>query len=407
MGAYLDLPAENAALKEHYDDQQVTNLAYKKNTFLTMVPKKTDATGRLWPVPVIYETSQGGSSIFANAQGNQAPMLLATFDVPLRPDYQIATIANQAMKAAGDKAGSFLDFSTKFIDVAIQALANRIGSAQYRTGTGSRGGISTITNGVILLTNAADVVQFGINQTLQSSTTDGGAPLATLGYVIARNVIAGTVTVSATALGGAAGTPTGWAAGGFLLAQGDSNATISGLGAWLPSTAPAATDNFYGVNRSTDTRLFGLAYPGTNQPAEEAIIDAAMLVAREKGSPAHLLTNYGTYAAVIKAMGTRRVYSDWKSEDGMFGFRGCDIQGPDGTIQMFPDRNCQTATGWLLQMDTWQLLSLDAAPHISTAGDGLQMLRVGNADASEVRIVSYANLACEAPGWQSQITFGV
>lgn len=407
MGAYLDLPAENAALKEHYDGQVVQNLAFKKNTFLTMVPKKTDATGKYYPVPVIYETSQGGSSAFVTAQGNQTPMLLAEFQVPLRPDYAVATISNQAMKAAGDKAGSFIDFSTKFIDVAIQSLANRVGSAQFRSGTGSRGAISTISAGVITLTNAADVVQFGNNMTLQAASTDGGAPRAAQGFVIARNVIAGTITVSATALGGAAGTPTGWAAADFLLASGDSNACISGTASWLPATAPGASDNFNGVNRSSDSRLYGLAFPGTNQPLEESIIDAAMLVAREKGSPAHLLTNYGTYAAIIKALGTRRTYSDWKSEDGLIGFRGCDIEGPDGVIQMLPDRNCQTATGWLLQMDTWQLLSLDSVPFVNTSGDGNQMLRVGNADAAEVRITSYANLSCNAPGWNSQIAFGV
>ena len=49
MASFLDLPASNAALKEHYEGQQVLNLAYKKNTFLTMVPKLTDMTGKLFP----------------------------------------------------------------------------------------------------------------------------------------------------------------------------------------------------------------------------------------------------------------------------------------------------------------------------------------------------------------------
>ena len=405
MASFLDLPASNAALKEHYEGQQVLNLAYKKNTFLTMVPKLTDMTGKYYPIPVIFETSQGGSSAFATAQGNQTPMLIAEFSVPVRPDYHPVTIGNQAMKAAGNKVGSFIDLATKFIDVGIQSLANRQGSAMYRAGTGSRGGIGTIVAGVVTLTNPADVVQFGVNQTLQASSTDGGAPRAAQGFVIGRNTMAGTITLSATALGGAAGTPAGWVAADFLLAAGDSNATMNGLAAWLPTVAPGAGDNFNGVNRSSDSRLYGLAYPGSNQSAEECLIDAAMLLAREKGSPGHFLTNYGTYSSIVKALGTRRLFNDWKSEDGVIGFRGCDIEGPDGTIQMFADRNCQTATGWLLQMDTWKLLSLDAVPHIDTDGDGMQMLRVGNADACEARIKAYSNLACEAPGWNSQITF--
>ena len=234
MAAFLDLPAANAALKEHYEGQQTLNLAYKKNTFLTMVPKLTDMTGKYYPVPVIFETSQGGSSAFVTAQGNQTPMLIAEFAVPVRPDYHPVTIGNQAMKAAGNKVGAFIDLATKFIDVGIQSLANRQGSAMYRSGTGSRGAIGTITAGVIVLTNPADVVQFGVNQTLQASSTDGGAVRAAQGYVIARNTIAGTVTVSATALGGAAGTPSGWAAADFLLSAGDSNARCPGLSLGCP-----------------------------------------------------------------------------------------------------------------------------------------------------------------------------
>lgn len=407
MPAYLDLPAGNAALKEYYDDQKVQNLAYDDNPAMVMIPKQEDAEGKYYPVPVIYETSQGASNTFANAQGNQSPMLLAEFLVPLRPDYGVATLANQLMMASQKSAGSFIDFSTKYIDVALQGSGNRIASAQYRSGTGSLGAVSTIAAGVIVLTNAADVSQFGINQTLQASSTDGGAPRAALGYVIARNVAAGSITVSATAMGGAAGTPAGWTAADFLLVQGDSNAKASGYAAWLPATAPGAADNFYGVNRSSDSRLYGLAYPGTAQPMEEAVIDAAMLVAREKGKPKHILTNYGSYAALIKAMGARREFVDWKTEDAQIGFRGVKIEGPNGTIQVFPDRNCQAQTAWLLQMNTWQMLSLGSTPQIFRYGDGLEMLRLGNADASEVRVGGYYNYSCNAPGWNSQITLGV
>lgn len=407
MGAYLDLPAGNAALKEWYDDQKVENLAYDDNPALVMMEKKPNATGKYIPIPIIYELNQGRSSNFANAQGNQSPGLLAEFLITLKPDYDIATLGNQAMLASQDEKGSFIDFATMFVDLAIQGSALSAASSLFRAGTGSIGAISSITNGVIVLTNPADVSQFGINQTLQANISDGGSPRAALGYVIARNVIGGTITVSATAMQGAAGTPSGWTAADFLLVQGDNNAKFSGFSAWLPSSPPATTDNFYGVNRSPDSRLYGLAYNGAQQPVEEAIIDAALLVRREKGRPRHLINNYGTEAALIKALGTRRQYVDWQSEDGVIGFRGLKIDGPAGPIECFADRNCQAATGYLLQMNTWKLYSLNAVPHIFKYGDMLEMLRLANADASEVRVGYYANTGCRAPGWNSQIAFQV
>lgn len=401
------MPAGNAALKEYYDDQKVENLAYDDNPLMVMMPKRPKATGKYIPVPVIYEVSEGRSSVFANAQGNQSPMQLAEFLITLRPDYSIATLANQLMEASSNDTGSFVDFATQYVDIAIQSCALSGASALFRTGTGTVGQISAVTAGVITLTSPNDVSQFGINQTLQANSTDGGSPRAALGYVIARNVMGGTITVSATAMGGSAGTPSGWTTSDYLLVQGDNNAKMSGLSAWLPSTAPGVSDNFYGVNRSADSRLYGLAYNGAQQPVEEAIIDAAMIVRREKGRPRHLFLNYGTESALVKALGARREYVDWASEDGVIGFRGVKVQGPAGPIECFADRNCQAGTGYLLQMNTWKLNSLGTVPRIFRYGDQLDMLRLANADASEVRVGYYANPSCNAPGWNSQVAFQV
>lgn len=404
-GAYFDGPAGNALLKEWYDDQKVENLAYDDNPFLVMVPKKTNATGKYIPIPIIYEVNAGRSSVFTNAQNNQSPGQFADFLITLKPDYDIATLGNQAMEQAGDDRGAFMDFATLLVDLAIQGAANSQASSLFRAGTGTIGQISTISaGGVIVLTNPADVSQFAINQTLQSNSTDGGTPRAALGYVIARNVQAGSITVSATAMQGAAGLPSGWQANDFLLVQGDNNAKLSGLTAWLPATAPTATDNFFGVNRSVDSRLYGLFYNGAQQPHEEAVIDAAMINRREKGRPRHLMTNFGSLASIIKALGSRREFVDWEG-DGEIGFRGVKIQGPAGTIECYADRNCQAATGFLLQMNTWKLYSLGQVPKIFKYKDGVEMLRLGNADAMELRVGAYSQLGSNAPGWNSQVAF--
>lgn len=402
-GTYFDLPAGNALLKEWYDDQKVENLAYDDNPFMVMAPKKTNATGKYIPIPIIYEVNAGRSSNFINAQNNQTPGQFADFVVTLRPDYDIATLSNQAMEASGDDRGSFMEFATVAVDLAIQGAANSQASSLFRAGTGTIGQISGISaGGVITLTNPADVSQFAINQTLQANSTDGGSPRAALGYVIARNVMAGTITVSNITWGGAAGQPTGWVANDFLLVQGDNNSKLSGLSAWLPATAPTTADNFFGVNRSVDSRLYGLFYNGAQQAIEEALIDAALINRREKGRPRHFFTNYGSMSSLIKALGTRREFCDWQG-DGEIGFRGVKIQGPAGPIECYADRNCQAATGFLLQMNTWKLYSLGPVPKIFKYKDGMEMLRLGNADAMELRVGAYSQLGCNAPGWNSQI----
>lgn len=403
--AFMDMAAAQPMLKEYYEGVKVENLAMQKNVALAMMPKDTDAEGKYVTVPTVWEVSQGISSSFQLSQNNQTPNQYVEFLVPLRPDYSTSSISDQAVASSGSNVGAFMKLATSVIDGAIQGSAKSASSALYRDGSGTVGQISTINAGVITLTNPADIAQFSVNQVLQANVTSGGAPLAALGYVIARSTMAGTITVS-TVSGGAAGTPALWAANQFLLRQGDNNSKMTGFSAWLPLVAPTSTDNFYGVNRSADTRLYGLAYPGSQAAIEETIIDASMLVAREGGDPRHHFTNFGTQSALVKALGARREYVDWKGP-AQIGFRGVEVQGPQGIIESYADYSCQQATGFLLQLDTWKLMSAGGAiPHIKKYMDGTELFRISNADAMEIRVGYFGNVTCRAPGWNSQITYG-
>ncbi len=403
MSTFLDLTSMNAALKELYDGQVVENLVYADNPFLAMLKKQTDFGGKYKPIPIITGVSQGRSATFANAQGNQSPVQIQSFLLTRKSDYSIATIDNQTMLASRTDKMAFLEGSKLVIDGAIRSITNSLASSLFRSGTGTIGQISTISpTGLITLVNSGDVVQFEINQVLQANATDGGNPLSALGYVVAVNRSAGTVTVSATSLGGTSGLPSGWAANQYLLVQGDLNNKISGLSAWIPTTSPVSGDNFYGVDRSVDVvRLSGVNYSGTSQSIEEGLIDSSSLLAREGGKPNVFVTNFQSYSALEKALGSKIQYVSMQK--GEISFRGIEVNGANSVIKVFPDRSCQVTTGYLLQMDTWALESLGDAPQVLRYGDGLEMLRVYNSDAGEVRVGYYANLRTNAPGWNAVV----
>ena len=404
MGQYLDLSAMNAALKELYDGQVVENLVYSDNPFLAMVKKNTDFGGKYKPIPIINGVSQGRSATFANAQANQSAVQIQSFLLTRASDYSIATIDNQTMLASRTDKMAFLEGSKIVIDGAIRSCTNSLASALFRSGTGSIGRISSISTGVITLATSSDVVQFEMNQVLQANSTDGGSsPRSALGYVVAVSRSAGTVTV-ATSLGGAAASPSGWTSNDYLLVQGDNNAKIKGLDAWVPSSAPSSSDSFFGVNRSVDTvRLAGYPYDGSSQSIEEALIDSSSVLAREGGKPNVFVTNFTSYSALEKALGSKVTYVDMKA-NAEIAFRGVLVNGANSMIKVFPDRYCKATAGWLLQMDTWALECLGDAPQILRYGDGLEMLRVYNSDAGEVRVGYYAQLRSNAPGWNAQVT---
>lgn len=431
MATYSNVSNQVAALKELYTgDDYMKDLVYKKNPLLALIPKDESPSGfagKYIPVPLVYAPPVGRSANFANAQSNQTAPGVNSFFVYRVSNYQLVTITNELLEATKDNAGAFVDEAKLNMDTGFRSISNDLALDLFSDGSGSRGSMASITTGAIVLTQQAQVVNFEVGMTLvsysQSGSTATQSTAGALGYVISVNRSATGATtslvVSATP-GGAAGTPTNWSTSFPLLAvQGDVNFAsgglaignglaqkIAGLAAWIPTTAPGSTDSFWGVNRSTDvTRLAGVRFNGASESIEEALIDGSSLVAREGGQPDMCFMSFASYAALEKALGAKVQYVDVKHDEADIAFAGIRIHAPYGPITVIPDRSCPAQTAYLLQMDTWKLRSLGKAPHILTYGlEGLEGLRVGTADALEIRIGYYGNLVCRAPGWNCVVS---
>lgn len=424
MATYATTSNQVAALKELYTgDDYMKDLVYKTNPLLALIPKDESPSGfagKYIPVPLIFGTPQGRSSTFSNAQNNQTAPQLASFFVYRVSNYQIATITNELLEATKDNAGAFINEAKLVMDTAFRNISNDLALDLYSDGSGSRGQMTSISSGVIVLTDANQIVNFEVGMSLVSYSVSGStytqSTSAAIGYVIAVNRYTGSLTVSATA-GGSAGTPTNWSSSNFpfLGVEGDvafgtisattSFKKVTGLGAWFPQTAPGVSDSFWGVNRSQDSRMYGVIAQNTaSETIEEALIDGASLAAREGGHPDMCFMNFASYAALEKSLGSKVQYVDVKHEEADIAFSGIRIHAPYGPIMVIPDRNCPSRTAYLLSMSTLKFRSLGRSPHILTYGlEGLEGLRVGNADALEIRIGYYGNLVCNAPCWNAVV----
>lgn len=430
MAIYANTTNQVAALKELYDNpsEYLKDLVYKKNPFMALVRKDESPSGfagKYIPVPLIYGDPQGRSATFSNAQSNQTATSDISFFVYRVRNYQLVTIQNELMEASASDVGAFIDQAKLQVDTGLRNIGNDIARQLFGLPNQQRGTLSAISTGVITLTNSADIVNFEVGMSLVSYSVSGSTPTqstgAAVGYVIAVDRGAGQLTVS-TSQGGAAATPSNWSASfPYLAVEGDINFTssglatanalqLSGLSAWLPSTAPSVSDSFWGVNRSADpTRLAGVRYDGSSLLIEEALVNGASLVAREGGQPDMCFMNFESYAALENSLGSKVQYVQVKHEMADIAFAGITVNAPYGPITIIPDRNCPPQTAFLLQMDTLKLRSLGPAPHILTYGnlEGLEGIRVGSADAVEVRMAMYGNLICNAPGWNCRIALSV
>jgi hypothetical protein len=396
----LDMTSFASALKAHYTNDRVENMVYNDNPLLALMPKMEDFGGKNLPIPIIYGNPQGRSASFANAQANKTSSQLKDFVLTRAKDYSLASIDNETLDASKGNANAFMEAATTEIDGAINSAARSLAIALYGSGSGRIGQLSA-TSGVttlITLAEPEDVTNFEKGQTLVLSTADGGGSVKT-GTLSVTNIDRdlGTVTVTPsmatlTAVG---------AVNDYIFVQGDYDAKIKGLRAWLPDSAPSAT-LFFSVDRSVDaSRLGGIRFDASAMPIEEGLIKAASRAAREGAKPNYCFLNYSKYADLENSLGSKVQYIDMKV-NAEISFRGIQINGPRGPIKVVPDQNCPSDRAFMIQLDVWKLYSLGKAPKILDT-DGMKMLRDSSADSVEVRVGYYAQLGCRAPGYNVNI----
>ncbi len=426
---YANSSNQIAALKELYVDDKdyMKNIVYAKNPWLAMIPKNESPdgfAGKYIPVPLEYGNPQGRAHIFANAQNQQTASDVVSYFVYAVQDYQLVTITNLLMEQTKTNAGAFVDEASRTLDNGFRNLSNNMAFELFYGGTATRGQISSAgvsTSGTTLtftLSNSQQVVQFEVGMSLQGSSTDGGAALTgSGGGVLVAQVVSvnrGTGAISAIVIQDTYSTT--WAASTYLQVYGDIGTAgastiagmlgLSGMAAWVPSSDPASTDNFWGVNRSADvTRLGGLRYNASAQSISEGLTSALAFANREGAAIDLILIDFVSYSTLINELGAKVQYVMLEHDEVEVAFEAIHFHSAYGKIPVLADRSVQPQVAWCVTTDTWKLRTLGKAPHILTYGmEGLEGLRVGNADALEIRIAYYGNLICSAPGYNMQVS---
>lgn len=401
-----DTTALNAVLKTLYNQKKVNLLTYPDNPFYAMVQKRTDFVGANKVVALRNGSPQGRGAAFASALNNITASTYNKFTVTRVRDYAFGQITTEAIRASKNDAGALVDGLKTEVDGAVYTCMRSLAINMFLNGGGARGRISStssVAGTSITLSNVSDVVNFEVGMVLNLSANDGTTGAKRVGTVTLTGVdrTAGTLTASANW-----NTITGAAVNDYIFQNGDIEATksmVSGLAAWIPATAPTSGDSFFGLDRSTDpVRLAGVRYTsGSGGPIEEILIDVAALVSREGGRPDVAFMNPLDYANFVKALGSKVSYDRVASIDEPdVGFEAVKLMGPKGPVKVVPDLNCPKGIGYMLTLNTWSLNSLGPAPGILEE-DGMRILRNYNSDDYIVRVGYYANLVCEAPGWNA------
>lgn len=399
----IDLTTFDPVLKELYTNQTVEDLVFADNPFIAMVPKFEAFMGRNHRVPVRFGNPQNVSADAATAFAGTANSKYESFDMTRVKMYGNASIDGETLRASKSDKGAFIEAVKSEFDGAINSVTRVLAQCAVKEGWGDVGRISTIVSTTITLTQASDAHNFEIGQVLYAASTQAGSTLngtPTGQTVTAVDRSLGTVTISAN--------NDTLIAGDWLFIKGNrhnsatpSRLVLAGLGAWLPTAAPASTA-FFGVDRSVDTRLGGLRLDATSgYTLEEALIEGDSIVAQNGGRLSHYFMNPRQFAQLNKSLQGRVFYNDVTV--GNVGFRGIQLQGQGAVVTCFSDPNISYDTIYGLNLKSWTLGSMGPLVQLDNT-DGSIMQRVLNSDSYMGRVVSYGNLWCRAPGQNIRIT---
>ena len=394
----FNLDRASAILKERYPLEEVMRMAYKNRPFFAMVGKDETFNGELMKVPQQYGNPQNRSTKFSQAKAGTSSSSYQAFKIERKKNYSFATIDNETLLATQGNDGAFLEAVESEMNGAYDALANDLGQTIWGDGTHKIGTISAVSAGVITLTDENDTVNFEVGMALEfSDVLTGTAVRSGSAVITAIDRESAEVTYS--------GTVTGIAAADYIFPAGDKGDALSGVGAWIPygsgrSTALAA--DFWGVTRSSydSNRLGGWYKDYSTLPIEEALSKFVALLGREGASPDTIFLNPMDWDELKRSLGSKVQYVN--KMIAQVGFQGIQIVGYNGVLEVYSDRWVPYGYASVTQMNTWKLCSL--GPVIRTFdSDGLLMLRSQTSDGVDLQINSYAQLKCNAVGWNGWV----
>lgn len=376
-----------AILKSIYSAfPHIASLVYSENPTLALMTKDEEGGGDLVKVPFKYANGAGTAQDFASAVTGASAIGVGNWAVVGKTVHTVAQLALDLVAQSETNEMAFTQAAKMIVDGKFEEHANTLGKILWGSGTGTIGKMSSISgSGLIQLTNIEDVTNFEVDMTLQSTDTDGGTPLAALGYVKSIDRSLGQVQMASAGIGGAAALPSAWATSSpYLVVKGTLNLYAPGIQGFLPASAPTAGVTFYGFDRAIDTdRCAGLRFDASGYNMEEALIDGTARLGVAGGKPDIIAMNPTDLGRLAKSMSSK-VWVEMKGPANI-GFQALQVMTTKGPVPCLGDRSCPVHHAFPLELKGWKLLSVGKQPHIE-GFDGLDWLRIAGSDAAEIRL---------------------
>jgi hypothetical protein len=387
-----------------YTDKRLTDSAERDHPRLYRTPKASGLEGEGLFYRILYGDPQGiasGEDNFTVAQGAASGVEGKQLSIVAQIKYGIVRLKGRAIRRAKSSKAAIYDLVTRHTDGQNRALGADIAFDLQGDGSGVRGRIDSggISGNTITLVNKWSVDLFKKNMTIRASANaDGSSPRT--GETFVTKVLRESKQIVVNN----AASITSLAAGDYLFRKGDPGNVMQGLGVCTPLTAPGLSDSFRGINRSDDVEMLaGWRADSPSMYPEEAILDLAAFAHSHGKMLPEADVPPQAFANMVKRLGAKVLYAAGRTAD--VGFRYIEVHGSGTTVKVFsePDMKDQTLSR-LYKPDEHEIRYTGGDGLIHTIRDdgGLPALRLGDADAIEIRMCSEHEYLQYDPG-----SFGV
>lgn len=405
----MDTAVLGPALMQKYAQPMFYKGGYKDFPLWAMFKKRTDFGGDNKAVVLRVTTAQGANPSFAEAQAAATPSDYRRVTVTHARGFGSAFIDCEAISRSKSPEDALAKASSE-VDSAMQGMLRSMSRSLFLNIGGAIGQATFSTTTATLVDtngNAAPELAFNYEkgQRIQLSANDGttGSLRGSGAFVtlIGVNRTAGTLLADQNW-----SNITGATNQDFLFQKGFFGSNMAGLQSWIPSVAPVPGENFFGCDRSVDTRLYGFWISGNGAPMKTTMVRCLAILGREGAKTDCIVMNNEDWADFINGEMSNVIYDRAKSmDDPEIAFQSFKIMGPKGLVDVIADPDCPRGKFFALQLDTFSFESSGPAPRINDEAKLGPLFPVWNANQVEARLVWYGNLFCDAPGLNGGGTF--
>lgn len=455
-----NVSAVNAVLKFLYK-AGVPNATYNKQALLSKFKVHADFTGEKKVLALQYANPQGFGSSFSRAYQNASSAeQYKRWQLFRVQHYGFARVDGEVMRTAVDP-GALVNVWKNRTQSVVRGMHNSAGRLVYGSGTGKIGVVGVTVAAAssattITLQTAADVANFEVGMAItfydtyaagvpqgagdsfsayhvnltdgtsgtetqyNADTTTPGTYTRTI-LAVQRDIASNTAVLT---LSSAICTGAGQAlkAGAIIVRDGDgivvdgaatsydTNAKApAGIEQWISgaligTTAPYG-NTLFALDRSTDKlRLGGQVLNGAGLNMVEALqtLEANILF-QGIGYPTVIVVNPIDFGNLKKSALSDVLRIPAQDPKQNLNFQDLVFMGQNGPIPFVQDPFCPRNKAYMLNLDSWGIHCAPGGMFQLVDWDGVNYLRLTNADTYEARFASYYQIGCDNPATNGYI----